>query len=268
MILVTSILGVLGMIILPLLLGFWLTRKFKLPWKLFIAGAVTFIASQILHIPFLYGLTALFNNRTLPNPPAAWTTAFNAVLLGLLAGIFEETARYILFKLVLKKARTWNEGVLVGAGHGGVEAIIVGLLGIATIVNMIVMRSADLSAMGVPAEQLELAKQQVAAFWASPAYMGFLGLFERVFAVCLHMALSSMVLYSVAHKKPVWFWMALLWHAIVDAAAVYLMPIIGALALEGMVAVIALASLGIMFGLRSKFVPLDPPRVEGEAQPG
>ncbi len=48
MILVTSVIGVLGMVILPIVLGFWLTRKFKLSWKLWLVGAVTFIASQVL----------------------------------------------------------------------------------------------------------------------------------------------------------------------------------------------------------------------------
>ena len=268
MILVTSIIGVLGMILLPILLGFWLTRKFKLSWKLFFAGALTFIASQVLHIPFLVGLTALFNNGTLPSPPQAWTTIFNAVLLGLLAGIFEETARYILFKFFLKKSHTWNEGVLVGAGHGGVEAIIIGVIGVLTVVNMVIMRNADLSAMGIPADQLALAKQQVAAFWASPAYMGLLGFAERIFAICLHISLSVMVLYSVAYKKPVWFWLAVLWHALVDAAAVYLMPLIGAMAVEGVVAVMAIVSLAILFGLRPRFRKQDQPEVPNEAQVG
>jgi uncharacterized membrane protein YhfC len=256
------------MIILPIVLGFWLTRKYKLSWKLFIAGAVTFIASQVLHIPFLFGLTAMFKNGMLPSPSAAWTTLFNAVLLGLLAGIFEESARYILYKFFLKKANTWNEGVLVGAGHGGIEAMLLGVAGVFTLINMVALQNADLSTMGIPAEQLALAQQQVTAFWASPAYMGFIGLLERVFAVCLHLLLSSMVLYSVAYKKPVWFWIALLWHAFVDAAAVYLMPLIGALGVEGVVAVMALVSLGILFGLRSKFVPLDQPQVQVEAQAG
>ena len=268
MILVTSIVSVLGMILLPILLGFWLTRKFKLTWKLFFAGALTFIASQVLHIPFLAWLTALFNNGTLPAPPFAWTTIFNAVLLGLLAGIFEETARYILFKFFLKNARTWNEGVLVGAGHGGVEALILGVLGVFTVINMLVLRNADLSAMGIPADQLELAKQQVAAFWSSPAYTGLLGLAERVFAICLHISLSAMVLYSVAYKKPIWFWLAMLWHALVDAAAVYLAPLVGALAVEGVVAGMAIVSLAILFGLRSKFGTADPPQVTAETLPG
>ena len=268
MILVTSIIGVLGMIVLPILLGFWLIRKFRLSWKLFFAGALTFIASQVLHIPFLAVLTAMFKNGTLPSPPEAWATAFNAVLLGLLAGIFEETSRLVLYKFFLKKAHTWNEGVLVGVGHGGVEAIILGVLGIFTIVNMVVMKNLDLASMGVPADQLELAKQQVAAFWSSPAYMGLLGFAERIFAITLQITLSIMVLYSVSYKKPVWFWLALLWHAIVDAAAVYLMPIIGALPVEAVIAGMALISLAVLFGLRKKFVNLNPPQVQAETQSG
>ena len=266
--LVTSIIGVLGMILLPILLGFWLTRKFKLSWKLFLAGAVTFIASQVLHIPLLVWLTGMFNDGTLPSPPEAWTAIFNAVLLGLLAGIFEETARYILFKFFLKNARTWNEGVLVGAGHGGVEAVILGVIGVFTVVNMVILRNADLSAMGIPADQLELAKQQVAAFWSSPAYTGLLGFAERIFAICLHISLSVMVLYSVAYKRPIWFWLALLWHAFVDAAAVYLMPGIGAVAVEGVVAVMAIVSLAILFVLRPKFGEQDQPQGSTEAQAG
>lgn len=268
MILITSIIGMLGMIILPVLLGFWLTRRFKLSWKLFLAGALTFIASQVLHIPFLYGLTALFSNGTLPSPPAAWNTIFNAVLLGLMAGIFEETARFILYKFFLKKAVTWQEGVLVGAGHGGVEAIILGIVGTFSIINMVVMQNMDLSAMGLPADQLELAKQQVAAFWESPAYMGLLGLLERIGAVCLHISLSVMVLYSVVYKKPGWFWFAILWHASVDAAAVYLLPVIGAVAVEGVVVVTAIISLVILFMLRPKFVKQDGPQSPVDVQAG
>ena len=268
MIIVTSSISVFIMIVLPILLGFWLTRKFSLSWKLFFAGALTFIASQVLHIPFLYGLTALFKNGTLPNPPLAWTAIFNAVLLGLLAGIFEETARWILFKFFLKNARTWNEGALVGAGHGGVEAFLLGVMSVFTIINMVVLKNVDMSAMGIPADQLELAKLQVDAFWASPAYIGLLGFAERIFAITLHISLSAMVLYSVIYKKPLWFWLAVLWHAFVDAAAVYLLPIVGALAVEGVVAVMALVSLAILFGLRKRFGKQDQLEVQAEAQSG
>jgi uncharacterized membrane protein YhfC len=67
-----------------------------------------------------------------------------------------------------------------------------------------------------------------------------------------------MVLYSVAYKKPVWFWLALLWHALVDASAVYLLPIVGAVALEGIVGVFAIISLWIVFTMRPWFVENEP----------
>jgi uncharacterized membrane protein YhfC len=248
------LLSISGMIILPILLAFYLTRKFKLSWKLVLVGALTFIASQVLHIPLVYGLTAIFRNGTLPAIPEAWTTLFNAILLGLLAGIFEETARLILFKFSLKNVKTWAEGIVVGAGHGGVEAVLLGGLGLVTLGNMIVMRNGDLSAFGIPADQIELAKHQIAEFWSAPVYMAFLGLLERTFAICLHLSLSVMVLYSVVYRKPVWFWMALLWHAFVDALAVYLLPTVGALGVEGVVAVCAFISLMILFRMRLMFV--------------
>ncbi|HRQ31554.1 MAG TPA: YhfC family glutamic-type intramembrane protease [Anaerolineales bacterium] len=174
--------------------------------------------------------------------------------MGLLAGIFEETARYILFKFILKRSRSWKEGVLVGLGHGGIEAILIGISAVATLVFMMSYRSIDLSTVpSIPPEQLELAKQQVDAFWSTQPFMALLGFFERVFAMCLHVCLSLMVLYRLAKKQAVWFWLALLWHAFVDAAAVYASKSVGALQTEGLIAIFALISLWIIFKMRPKF---------------
>ncbi|MFZ5879393.1 MAG: YhfC family glutamic-type intramembrane protease [Chloroflexota bacterium] len=265
---VAYVLSFLGMIVLPVLLGFYLTRKFKLSWKLILAGALTFIASQVLHIPLVLWMTAAFQNGTLPAIPSAWALTFNAVVLGLLAGIFEETARYILYKFVLRKASTWNEGVLVGVGHGGVEAVITGVLVAVTVVSMMVYKNMDPASIpGMQPDQAALMQQQVAAFWSTPVYMAFMGLIERVSAVSLHLSLSVMVLYSIVAKKPLWFWAALLWHAVVDAAAVFLIQKISVVGLEAVVAVMALFSLGIMFHLRGKFPSPVEPLPEPEVLP-
>lgn len=111
------IVSFLWMIILPILLWIYFTRTFALSWKLVLAGALTFIASQILHIPLVFGMNSFLQSLPL---------LANAIILGLLAGIFEETARYILFKLILKNTRSWKEGILVGLGHGGIEALLSG----------------------------------------------------------------------------------------------------------------------------------------------
>ena len=234
----------LGMIVLPILLWLYFTRRFGLSWKLVLAGALTFIASQVLHIPLVLGMNSFL--QTLP-------LIANAIILGLLAGIFEETARYILFKLILKNTRSWKEGILVGLGHGGIEAMLLGILAAVGFVTMLGYRSIDLSTIpSIPADQLELARQQVEAYWSAPWYMALMGFVERIFAICLHVSLSVMVLYAIVYRKPVWFWLALLWHAFVDAVAVYVVQEVGILAVEGIVAVFALISLWIVFSFRNK----------------
>ncbi len=235
----------LGMILLPIAAWIYFRRRFSLPWKLILAGGVTFIASQVLHVPLVAGMGSFLQTSPL------W---LNAVILGLLAGIFEETARYILFKFFLKQARTWKEGVLVGLGHGGTEAVILGILAALAFVNMTIYRNTDLSTLpGITADQLELAKQQVAAYWSAAPHVALLGFVERVFAMCLHLSLSVMVLYAIAYSRPLWFWLALLWHALVDAVAVYLVQNIDVLAVEGIIGLMALVSLGILFAMRPWF---------------
>jgi uncharacterized membrane protein YhfC len=178
----------------------------------------------------------------------------NAIILGLLAGIFEETARYILFQFILKNTRSWKEGILVGLGHGGVEALFLGIFAALTLINMVAYRNIDLSTVpSIPADQLALAQQQVGAYWSAPWYMALLGFVERIFAICLHVSLSIMVLYAVVYRKPAWFWLSLLWHAFVDAVAVYVGQEVGVLAVEGIVAVFAILSLWIVLRMRGKF---------------
>lgn len=235
-----------GMILLPVLLWVYFTRRFALSWKLVLTGALTFIASQVLHIPLVFGMNPLL--QTLPLP-------VNAIILGLLAGVFEETARYILFKFILKNARSWKEGILVGLGHGGIEAALLGVLAAVAFVTMVGYRAIDLSTVpGIPADQLDLARQQVEAYWSAPWYMALMGVVERVLAICLHVSLSVMVLYAIASGKSVWFWLALLWHAFVDAVAVFVGQEVGILAVEGIVAVFAIVSVWIVLQLKSKFI--------------
>jgi uncharacterized membrane protein YhfC len=239
------IISFLGMILLPIILWIYFTRKFALSWRLVLAGGLTFIASQILHIPLVIGLGTLLQSVSL---------LVNAIILGLLAGMFEETARYILFKLILKNVKSWKEGILVGLGHGGTEAILLGILAAVGFVTMIGYRNVDLATVpSIPADQLELARQQVEAYWSTPWYLALVGFVERVFAICLHVSLSVMVLYAIAYRRPIWFWLALLWHAFVDAVAVYVVQEVGVLAVEGIIAIFALISLWIVFKMRSMF---------------
>lgn len=113
-------------VVFPLILGWWIIKKKETNWKLFGVGVLTFIGSQIFHLPVVNGLTKAFSTGLLPSVGVTFAPFFNAIVLGLLAGIFEETARWIGYKLLKKKGDSFGASLTLGAGHGGIEAIIIG----------------------------------------------------------------------------------------------------------------------------------------------
>ena len=257
MLYLTYPLDALSMIALPVAVGVFLARKLGVTWMLFGAGALTFIASQVVHIPLNIGLTTLFAKGSLPTPPAEWQLPFNAVVLGLTAGLSEELSRYLVYRRFLKSARTWRQALMFGAGHGGAEAIILGVLVAATFVTMLSLRGSDLSF--VPADQRELATQQIAAFWSAQWYDTLLGAVERVSAMCVQVSLAVIVLQSFTRNNPLWLGLAIVWHAVVDAVAVVAVQTWGVYWTEAIVGLFAMISLMALFALRQPENDAAPP---------
>jgi uncharacterized membrane protein YhfC len=246
---ITRFLNGLLMILLPVGLGIFLSRKLNLGWRLFWIGAATFVLSQVGHIPFNYGLTYMFKAGFLPSPPETWQLAFNAVVLGLSAGLWEEGARYATYRWWAKDARSWRKGLMLGAGHGGIEAILLGLLVLLTFINMIVARGIDLQRLVTP-EQLSAAQAQVRAYWSVPWYATLLGALERALTLPFHLAASLLVLQVFVRRQARWLWLAVGWHALLDGVAVFATGMWGAYLVEALLAGFALANLGIIFALR------------------
>jgi uncharacterized membrane protein YhfC len=46
---------------------------------------------------------------------------------------------------------------------------------------------------------------------------------ERISALGLHISLSVMVWLAISFRKPIWFWLAVLYHAVIDGLAVLAM---------------------------------------------
>ena len=255
-------LDALLMIAMPIALGVWLARKTKAPWRLFGVGAVTFIGSQVVHIPLNSGLTLLFKAIWPSAQPQWWHIPFNAVVLGLTAGLCEETARYVGYRWLAKKARHWRDALMLGAGHGGIEAILLGGYVALTFVNMVVLRQMDLTTLGLTGEALAKTQQDVAAYWSAPAYLVLLGAVERLFSLTVHVSLSVMVLQVFTRRNGGWLAVAIGYHLLTDAVAVF-----GALShwsplvIEAVVGMFALVSLAMILSLRpraSRSIPPEP----------
>ncbi|HEY5119575.1 MAG TPA: YhfC family glutamic-type intramembrane protease [Anaerolineales bacterium] len=249
------------MIAMPVGLAIFLTARWKLGARLWLIGAATFILSQVGHIPF-NALAGLVLNRTgLAKMTPEAQLIFNAVFLGLSAGLFEEFFRYGMFRWWAKDARSWRKGVLAGAGHGGAEAIILGAIVLYAFVQLVYLRNADISKV-VPAAQLALTQQQVSAYWSMSWYASLLGALERLFTIPTQIALAVLVLQTFTRKQWFWVWLAVLYHAALDAGAVWLSVHGGSLPTEVLAGAFALISLLLILLLHQPEPPeenLPPP---------
>jgi uncharacterized membrane protein YhfC len=248
----THLLNGLLMVAMPVGLAIYLTRRFGLGWRIWLIGAATFILSQIGHIPFNQGLTLIFQRGILPAPPAEWRLPFNAVVLGLSAGLWEELARYGAYRWWAKDARSWRKGVLMGAGHGGIEAIILGILVVYAYAQMLALRGQDLSSLlgsRLTAAQLQALQAQLSAYWSAPWTATLLGAVERFFTIPVQITLSVIVLQAFVRGQFRWVWLAIGWHALVDAVSVFASNKIGIYWTEAVIGLVALLSLAILFAL-------------------
>jgi uncharacterized membrane protein YhfC len=231
--------------------GYFISKKFRLNWLLFWIGGAVFILSQVFHIPFNYFvLPALARWGVLPAPTGTWAVPFQALVLGLSAGLFEESARFFMFRFWAKDARSWGKGLMAGAGHGGMEAMILGIIVLYTFFQLFALRGADLSLI-IPADRLPLVESQVAEYWSVTWYASLLPFWERAFTIPVHIALSVIVLQVFLRRQVRWLFFAIAFHTILNALAVYSAYTWGIYAAEGIIALLGLTAIGIIFSLRS-----------------
>ncbi|MCA9945663.1 MAG: YhfC family intramembrane metalloprotease [Anaerolineales bacterium] len=227
-----STIAILLMILIPLGLAIWLRRRFRVPWLLFCVGMLTFVGSQAYHIPLNNWLTKLgVIGEVSPDAPNLLATA---VLLGLSAGLSETIARVVGYWLLFRKklAERFEDGVLVGLGHGGIEAMIFGgVFTAASISSLWAIRDVDLSTLGMTAAQMTAVTTQLAAIQETP-WLIFLAVFERLIAITLHVTLSVLV-WRAFRRRQVWpVLLAVAYHALLDGTAVYAAQFLDAIWIE------------------------------------
>lgn len=249
------------MILIPIGVAVYIHRRTKASWRLFFIGAVTFILSQVFHIPFNWLV-----EQTGVLPDSLETTAnllIVAGFLGLSAGVFEETARYLTYRFWAKDARSWSRGLMLGAGHGGIEAILLGALAAVGIIGLVMTANNEAVMSTIPADQQALITESLAGILDQPWYALLLGAVERVFAIAAHLALSILVLQVFLRGSIRWLFLAIGYHALFNMIAVVAVSRVGPYATEGLLGLFSLMSLLIIF----KFRTPEPEPVEPEPLP-
>lgn len=247
---------ILLMIGLPIALTVFVVRRFKISWWVILTGVVTYLVSQVIHYPVLQMISKLFNDGTLPVPATQWIPLFNAVILGFMAALFEETARYFGFLIVKKKTKRIESAVGMGLGHGGIESIGVAvwpffpLFGGALInfFYIVFYNPGAQIANGISMDQVQYTTSQIAQFWANPWHLGFLPGIERVIALTTQIFLSVLVWKAIRSKKFGWFALAFVYHMLIDGIAVFLTYSgWSAWGIEGVMAIFMLANIYLIY---------------------
>lgn len=149
-----------------------------------------------------------------------------SVVAALLAGIFEETGRFVAFKFLLKKRTSKTTATAYGLGHGLFEVML--LVGYASIQYLVYISMINSGTFETVLSQVEpLSHEQAAALAMLPAQLSSvsfaqlpLAIMERTGAVLFHLGASLIVFYAVrGNKKGGFFFVAILLHTCLDILA-------------------------------------------------
>ena len=209
-------------ILVPITVIIFMGVKKRLKWKAMLFGALLFVVFVLL-------LERTMHILVLGSDPTKSVIFNNPILYmlygGFAAGIFEETARLLGFKFLIKvrDSDSIDTGISYGLGHGGIEVILLGgLVAVGNLITSVMLNGSMLKGLtaAMSGEQLEVFSQGINSLITTPSYLFLITGVERMIALVLQIALSLFVFKAVVEKKWQYFAYAILIHAGIDMFAV------------------------------------------------
>ncbi len=220
----------IGMMVLELLLAVGTPIFLYILFRRRGARRLPFFVGMAVMFLFALVLEAMVHRLVLFSAAGATIQAspwMYAVYGGLMAALFEETGRYLAFRTVLRKdLGDVNNALMYGAGHGGIESILV--VGVTVIGNLILsglINSGNIAALTGTLAGGELAEvqRQIDTLIATQPPEFLVGGLERLMAIASHLGFSVLVFLSVKKKRVSLLFLAMLLHAGLDGITVYAM---------------------------------------------
>jgi uncharacterized membrane protein YhfC len=141
-------------------------------------------------------------------------------VLCLRAGLVEESARFLAFKVFLRKKTAPGDALMYGVGHGGIEVLLVFTLAMVSNLLFAIMANAGMLDMLIATapEQADVLENAASILSTTTPLLLSMGLFERISAMILHISLSMIVFYAVRRRKPLFFILAILLHTLANSS--------------------------------------------------
>jgi hypothetical protein len=122
-----------------------------------------------------------------------------------------------------------------------------------TYINLMAYRNVDLNNLSLSTDQLSIARQQIQMYWSLPWYESMLGALERSFTIPFQIAASVLVLQvfvrKPGHQQVRWLVLAILYHAALDATAVFISQQWSVYVVEAILAASVVLDIIIIFSL-------------------
>ena len=164
-----------------------------------------------------------------------------------MAGLFEETGRFVTMKFLLKKEQQNDHNALMyGIGHGGIEMTFILVIGMVNqLLYSVMINTGQTESLLAPldASSKEVLQQAFESLVNTPPYMFLLSPVERLAAIIAQISLSVLVWIAVTRAgKKFWYVLAILLHLLLDAVAVILNGLgISTWLIEGVIWIMALS---------------------------
>lgn len=217
--LIIIILDMLAGIILPLVLAVYLKKKYQTGLRPFLVGAAVMLLFALV-------LEQLAHSLVLKSSVGAViqsSTVLTAMYGGLMAGLFEETGRYLAMKKLLRNG--WdNRGsaLMYGAGHGGFEMMVLlvfGMLGNLLYTVLLNTGRGELLTGSLEGEALLTVQTAIQTLCETKPSLFLVSLVERLLALAAQLGLSVIVWKAAVGGEGKWFPVAILLHLALDAVA-------------------------------------------------
>ena len=220
-------------IMLPFAAAFFWYKKKKSGIIPMLIGAATFFAvavvlEGIFHALFLFVIT--------PVADFINSNFFVYVLYGsFMAGIFEETGRFVSFKLMKKRYSELDDAVAFGIGHGGFECAYVLGIGIGSYIIMAFMINMGLGNLifaGMTEAEIAMAVPILENIASVTPGLALAAIAERISAMTFHICNSVIVFNGVKNGKISRLFIAIFAHGAFNMAALILNEYCGVLVTE------------------------------------
>jgi uncharacterized membrane protein YhfC len=220
-------------------------------------GVVAWVASIALKSAASLPTMQFFYRHS--NNPLIW------LYIGVLTGMFECAVPLLLIAKTRLRQADWNQAVAFGIGFGGIEAFLMGLVGLVVALLLVVFPNQ------IPVSAREPLLKQFAhsSLAALP-----LPVIERVTAMVAHCLASVLIIYAVRRGQQRWFWLSFAYKTAIDGFAGWALlawkltsSTVKIAEFEAMVSVFALIAIWAMPKLKTGFNRLESVSVSAAVSP-